>query len=307
MRDVLELRHLVQHHLDPGRGASRPSGCGMQAGGPAAITFSWIVIGGLAADRRHGDGRDLLDLPDRRRPVLLGGEAGEAATKAARGRAGSPGGSTSSARSLSPRASTTRWPPSSPSSSRSTTDSWFGMPTSIQDLFIIYVCVLIVHGLLNTFGVRLVESSRTSACGGTWSARPSSSSSCSSSRERQRRGPRVAVRLREPHRLVVPGIGSLRVQHRHAAGAVHDHRLRRLGPRERGDDGARTSAPRRPSCARSTSRPSRRWFLNIGHTLPRCPKGTYANEIGRLPVGWADPGAAADLRWTRSAATWRSC
>ena len=65
---------------------------GMQAGGPLAITFSWVIVGVFATIIGAIDGGDLLDLSDRRWPVLLVGQAGRRPTRR-RGR-GSPGGST---------------------------------------------------------------------------------------------------------------------------------------------------------------------------------------------------------------------
>ena len=40
-------------------------------GGPVAITWGWLLVGVLLHHRLARDGRDRLDLPDRRRPVLL--------------------------------------------------------------------------------------------------------------------------------------------------------------------------------------------------------------------------------------------
>ncbi len=48
----------------------------MHAGGPLAITFSWVIVGIFAAIIGAVDGGDLFDLPDRGWPLLLVRQAG---------------------------------------------------------------------------------------------------------------------------------------------------------------------------------------------------------------------------------------
>jgi hypothetical protein len=89
-------------------------GFGMNTGGPADDRLGLAVRRAHDLAGRPGDGRGLLELPDRGRPVLLVGQA--RAKNGPPGR-GSPAGSTSSARSRSPRASTSaRRSSSTPSS-----------------------------------------------------------------------------------------------------------------------------------------------------------------------------------------------
>ena len=45
-------------------------------GGPVAITWGWLLVGGVLHPRRAGDGRDRLGHADGGRAVLLGVEAG---------------------------------------------------------------------------------------------------------------------------------------------------------------------------------------------------------------------------------------
>ncbi len=77
-------------------------------------------------------------------------------------------------------------------------------------------------------------------------------------RPRRARGLRLHLRVEEPHRLDQHGHHrrALRLVDRLAAGAVHDHRLRRLGPRLARRPTTPAAAPRSPSCAPSTSRRS---------------------------------------------------
>ena len=49
---------------------------GMQAGGPRAIMLGWIIVGFFALLVGMSMARDLLELPDGRRPLLLVGEVG---------------------------------------------------------------------------------------------------------------------------------------------------------------------------------------------------------------------------------------
>ena len=57
------------------------SGCltlyyfGLQHGGPPIMLWGWLLVGGLVLFGGPVDGRDLLGVPDGRRPLLLGGQA----------------------------------------------------------------------------------------------------------------------------------------------------------------------------------------------------------------------------------------
>ncbi len=44
-------------------------------GGPVAVTWGWLLVGGFCIIVVARDGRDRVDVPDRRRPLLLGVEA----------------------------------------------------------------------------------------------------------------------------------------------------------------------------------------------------------------------------------------
>ena len=50
-------------------------GFAMNTGGPAVMTLGWLFVGFFVIIVALGDGRGRLELPDRRRPLLLGGEA----------------------------------------------------------------------------------------------------------------------------------------------------------------------------------------------------------------------------------------
>ena len=49
----------------------------MNTGGPVVIVWGWPFVGLMTLFVGPGDGRGLLELPDRRRAVLLGGQAGQ--------------------------------------------------------------------------------------------------------------------------------------------------------------------------------------------------------------------------------------
>ena len=146
---VLQLRGLLHDHLDPVR---LPDALRVRHEHRRPRRHRLGLADRRSDDplRRPGHGRGLLQLPDRRRPLLLGGEAGQAE----RGRPGpgSPAGSTSSARSPSPPASTSA--PRS-SSTRSSTCSSASTRRPWHTI-LLFGLILLLHGALNQFGVRIV-------------------------------------------------------------------------------------------------------------------------------------------------------
>jgi len=107
-------------------------------------------------------------------------------------------------------------------------NTMFGNPIlEYKNVFIIYILVLIAHGLLNTFGVRLVKILADISV--WWHVIGTLIIIVILFVVRR---DRVDLRLRESHRVVVHGIWHLRVHHRTADRPVHDHRLRCLGPCE---------------------------------------------------------------------------
>ena len=125
-------------------------GFGMNTGGPVDHQHRLAARRHHDPVRRPGDGRGLLQLPDRRRPLLLVGEA----RRRERGRrgAGSRAGSTCWARSPSPRASTS----ARRSSSRVPRPAVRLRRPRRGTRSCCSASILLLHGLLNTFGVRLV-------------------------------------------------------------------------------------------------------------------------------------------------------
>ena len=111
----------------------------------------------------------------------------------------------------------------------------FGYPTTPPFIILIYGVVLFLHGLLNTFGVRLVALLNDISV--WWHLIGVVVIVGALSHPAQ--PPPVAVvhlhPLRQQHRLGLPAGSRLRVPARPAAGAVHLHGLRRLGPHDRGD------------------------------------------------------------------------
>ena len=103
-------------------------------------SWGWPIVGLHGPVRRPGHGRGLLGLPDRRRPLLLG-RRGWPQQQARRG-PGSPAGSTSSARSRSPRRSTSA-PPSPEGVPRTCSSASRSPPGARSWLFVV---ILLLHG-----------------------------------------------------------------------------------------------------------------------------------------------------------------
>ena len=229
---------------------------GMYAGGPIVITIGWIIVGVLRPAGRHVDGRDLLRLPDRRRPVLLVGQAGQEE----RGQVGVVH------RLVQPDRPDRghrlgRLRPGATSSCCPSTLFDDGDSSTIEinrwSVFIIYLLVLLVHGLLNTFGVNLVKILGDISVWWHVIGVAVIFVVLMVAPEHRREGIGFILEWRNGTGWTIPGSSRhLRVPGRLAAGAVHHHRLRRLGPRVRGDRGTPAAAPRRPSSGPSTSRPS---------------------------------------------------
>ncbi len=231
------------------------SGCltlyrfGMNTGGPAVIVWGWLFVGVDDPVRRPGDGRGLLQLPDRRRPLLLVGEAGP--PQRPRPGPGSPAGSTSSARSRSPPASTS----APPSSSTRCLDLQFGFerharahdPPVRADPRCCTACstpsasrlVAMLNDISvwwHVVGVAVIVGALVFVPDRAPVAPTSSSPSSSTT-------PAGAATFYV-------------VLHRPAAGAVHVHRVRRLRAHDRGDPRRRDARARAASSCRSWCRSS---------------------------------------------------
>ena len=72
---VHQLRDLVHDHLGPRRDASRPSAQAWNNGGPIAISIGWPIICVLVLLVAFSMSELTSAYPDRRRPLLVGGEA----------------------------------------------------------------------------------------------------------------------------------------------------------------------------------------------------------------------------------------
>ena len=133
-----------------------------------------------------------------------------------------------------------------------------GFRLTVLSIFVIFLLVLVAHGLLNTFGVGVV---RILGDISVWwhvvgvvdhRGRPVH-------RPRQHPRPRIGLRPGAARLDRVDGrrlrVG-LPLRPRSAARPVHDHRVRRLGPRQRGDGRGARPRPRRRSSGPSTSRRS---------------------------------------------------
>ena len=211
-------------------------GYGLLHGGPPVMLWGWLLVGTLVHLRRHVAGRDLLRLPDRRRPVLLVGQTGarrqrpdlvlvHRLVQPARARSPSPPASASAA----------------PSPSRRFMSILTGSATWLEPYatILILAVVLVLQGLLNTFSVRLVALLNdvsvywhlvgvaiifvAALLGAVLGQPPDGQLPV---RQRGLEGVRGPLRLHDP---------ALRLPHRPPERAVHVHRLRRLGARVRGD------------------------------------------------------------------------
>ena len=197
---VQQLRDQLLDHLDPGRRHHELTGSVPRSGGPLVITIGWVIVGVLRAARRHVDGRDLLGLPDGRRPLLLVGEAGteERAAVELVHRLVQPHRPDRRDRQRGLRARRSSSCSSSACTRRRRSPASRRPRRTSSSIFLI---MLVVARRAEHVRCRPGEDrSATSACGGTSSAW-SSSSPCCSSRPISTRGIVPRSQLPEHHRL----------------------------------------------------------------------------------------------------------
>ncbi len=125
-------------------------GFGMFTGGPASSAYGWLVVGLLRDVRRPGDGRGVLELSDRWRSLLLVGEA------RVEERAPAWAWFTGWFNLLGQVAITAGIDFGLSAFVCAFMGIAFDVEVTKTILVVTYTVVLAIHGLLNTFGVRLV-------------------------------------------------------------------------------------------------------------------------------------------------------
>ena len=173
-------------------------------------------------------------------------------------------------------------------------DSWFGMPIlDYKSVFIIYICVLIAHGLLNTFGVGLVKFlADVSVWWHVFGAIIL-----------------VVILFSIPSSDNVEGLGSI-FDFENLTGwsfpgsglyvfligmLIAQYTITGFDASAHVSEetkGANVSAPK--AILRSIYISAMRAGSSTSASLYAMPKGSYANGLGRRPVGGSHPGAAAD-------------